>query len=192
MLKGDGWSSYLELAGYAKSGLCAAHKPMLMGWCGLKARDHRAYRRRMGHLAVQERKDQGKGWEELRRGWCVGKEGFGGKLLDRVKDKLQGRPRASLSEEAVRQHDETEAEGRVQDALKRLGWSETTLRQTRKACPEKEVMAWILRRTTTVGASWIAGRLCMGHPTSVTNAMTHLRSPSPAHQRLIEILNIED
>ena len=97
VLKGYGWSSYLELAGYAKSGLCAAHKPALMGWCGLKARDHRTYRRRMGHLAVQERKDQGKGWEELRRGWCVGEEGFGGKLLDRVKDKLQGRQRASLS-----------------------------------------------------------------------------------------------
>ena len=92
----------------------------------------------------------------------------------------------------MRQHDESEAERRVQDALKRLGWSETTLGQTRKTSPEKEVMAWILRRTTTVGASWIAGRLCMGHPTSVTNAMTHLRSPSPAHKHLIQILNIKD
>jgi putative transposase len=192
VLKGYVWSSYPEIAGYGKPGLCSKLKGRLLGWCGLEAGAHRAYRRRMSHLAVQERKDRGKGWEELRRGWCLGEENFGEKLLDRVKDKLQGRQRTSLSGEAVRQHDEAEAEWLVQEALKRLGWTEGVLEQTRKAAAEKEVVAWRLRRKTTVGASWIARRLRMGHATSVTNAMTRMRTPSPDHRKLIKILKFED
>lgn len=192
VLRSYGWSSYPEVAGYAKAGLCARQKPALLRWCGFKARDHRAYRRRMGLLAAQERKDRGKGWEELRRGWCVGEEGFGERLLVRVGDKLRECQRASLSGEAVRQHDEAEAERLVQEALELLGWSGEVLARTRKAAPEKEVVAWILRHKTTASASWIAQRLCMGHPTSVTNALVHLRTPSPDHRRLLKILKFED
>jgi len=192
VLKGYLWSSYLEIAGYGKPGLCAKHKARLLGWCGLKAKDHRAYRRRVSHLAVQERKDRGKGWEELRSGWCLGEEGFAEQILEQVGQGLEKRKKGSWAGGAVQGHDQQAAEAWVGQALKRLGWGEAELRRTPKSAAEKEVMAWALRRQTAVERQWIAQRLHMGYETSVTAAVAKLRKPHSTHRKIMKILALED
>ena len=40
------------------------------------------------------------------------------------------------------------------------------------SAPEKVVLAWWLRRRTTVSLRWVSQRLCMGHYTRVTQAVS--------------------
>jgi hypothetical protein len=62
----------------------------------------------------------------------------------------------------------------------------------RKNAPEKVVLAWWLRRQTTVSLSWVAKRLHMGHYTSVTQAVSRMnrqpgRQLKPLRERLAKL-----
>ena len=54
--------------------------------------------------------------------------------------------------------------------LPALGLGETRLSQMPKSAPEKMVLAWWLRRGTTVSLRWLSQRLAMGHFTRVSQA----------------------
>ena len=51
--------------------------------------------------------------------------------------------------------------------MKALGLSEQSITTLPKGAIEKQVLAWHLRRQTTVSNDWIAGRLHCGHPSNV-------------------------
>jgi hypothetical protein len=55
-----------------------------------------------------------------------------------------------------------QAERRVIEGLKRIGWSEADLKARRKGEPKKVELAWQLRSQTTMPLAWIAERLQMG------------------------------
>ena len=55
-----------------------------------------------------------------------------------------------------------QAERRVVEGLKRMGWSEAELRARRKGEPRKVKLAQELRSKTTMRLAWIAERLNMG------------------------------
>ena len=64
--------------------------------------------------------------------------------------------------EAVQEAEAVQAERRVVEGLKRMGWSEADLRARRKGEPRKIELAWELRSQTTMPLAWIAERLHMG------------------------------
>jgi len=58
--------------------------------------------------------------------------------------------------------------------LRRLGLKESAIEQMAKGAAEKVVLAWWLRRRTTVSLRWVSERLGMGHYTRVTQALSRL------------------
>jgi len=110
-------------------------------------------------------------WRNIRRGWYLGDSSFKETLLDC----LEGRGRIkrdSNDGDAVRAHDERAAESLLASAWKLLGIDPAKLAGMPKGAPAKVVLAWWLRKQTTVSRQWIAERLNMGHPTRVTASVT--------------------
>jgi hypothetical protein len=97
-------------------------------------------------------------FEPLRRGWCLGGEGFRREMLERMEGKL-GEHHAGDLKRAVA---EDRAERIIAEELRRHGWTEAALRERRKSDPDKLALAARLRRETTLTVSWIAHRLALG------------------------------
>jgi hypothetical protein len=110
-------------------------------------------------------------WEALRRGWYVGGEGFLEKLQKHLEPVLKGRRRESHSGEAKAAHNEAAAGSELKRALRALGLNEVAVGRMPKGAAEKVVLAWWLRRRTTVSLRWVSERLGMGHYSRVTQAI---------------------
>ena len=66
-----------------------------------------------------------------------------------------------------------------------FGLSETALKGLPRSAPEKRVLAWWLRRRTTVSLRWLSERLAMGHFTRVSQAISLMkRRPERKLERL--------
>jgi hypothetical protein len=73
--------------------------------------------------------------------------------------------------------------------MKALGLTAKRLDQLEKGAPEKVVLAWWLRRCTTMRLRWVAGRLGMGHYTRVTQTVSRLnRKPGRKFRTMCETL----
>jgi hypothetical protein len=57
-----------------------------------------------------------------------------------------------------------------------LELSDQCLEEKKRNAPEKVVLAWWLRKQTTVPLEWVSERLHMGHYTSVTQAVARCRN----------------
>jgi REP element-mobilizing transposase RayT len=110
----------------------------------------------------------------LKRGWFLGEPGFRDRLLARLERKPGKRSRAG---EPLKQHGESEAERLVIHALRLLGLpvAEEELAGLRKGDPAKVRVAVLVRTTTTASNEWIARRLGMGHPGSVSRLVSAFR-----------------
>jgi len=117
------------------------------------------------------RKELEEEWEALRRGWYVGSEGFLEKLQGQLEQVMKGRRRESHSGEAKVAHDEAAAERELQRAFRTLGLDEDAVKRLAKGAAEKAVLAWWVRRRTTVSLRWVSERLKMGHYSRVTQAI---------------------
>lgn len=109
------------------------------------------------------------GWAHIRRGWVLGSDDFRRKMEDAVDDAVQGKRRDSFSGEMVRGHDEREAERLLEYGLNQLGLDKQRLEVLRKGDDRKKVIAWLIRKNTSVFNQWIAKALHMGHPSGVTH-----------------------
>jgi hypothetical protein len=110
----------------------------------------------------------------IRRGWYLGKETFRDRLL-KVLDKALppvGGNRNRTSE-ALREQGEKEAERIVRRSLKslRLASGTEALAKLPKSDARKAALASLLRARTSVSNGWIAARLAMGHPGSVSRML---------------------
>jgi hypothetical protein len=86
---------------------------------------------------------------------------------------------------ARRAHDEAAAEGALKRGLELLGLGDEALGSLPKGAVEKAVLAWWLRRETTVTLRWVGERLGMGHYTRVTQAVSRVeRRPGRRTARL--------
>jgi putative transposase len=104
--------------------------------------------------------------QQLSRGWFVGGEGFRNWLAQQLPgrtDNLRGEQRTA--------HDEVEAERLLERALAELKVSESELLSMKNNRPEKQAVAWLLKKTTTVTGVWIAGRLRMGSRANISRAL---------------------
>lgn len=112
-----------------------------------------------------------KEWESLRKGWFLGDDKFKEKLLDLAGKAMEGYKKSSYSGETKRLHNERAAEDLVQEALKVLKLDNTQLVEMKKSDPHKQVIAYLLKKKTSVSNIWIAERLSMGYYTAVTNGV---------------------
>jgi REP element-mobilizing transposase RayT len=131
----------------------------LLGEHGIP-RDSKEGRREFGRrMELRRRAENGPGqFKEVRRGWCLGDKAFRKELLAQMKEQM----REHHSGEERAETEQEQAEGIVQEGLKRLGWKEADLWARRKGDQAKVKLAVRLRDETTVTVKWIAGRLRMG------------------------------
>jgi len=86
-------------------------------------------------------------------------------------------------------HDAVAAEKLLRQWLKALKLSAKELERKPKGAPEKVVLAWWLRRRTTVTLRWVSERVGMGHYTRVTQAVSRAeRKPARKLRALREML----
>ena len=114
-------------------------------------------------------------WLEIRKDWFLGNDTFKEKLLKIADQVLKGRKESSYSGESKRMHDNKAAEDLVQQAFEILDIAESDVISMKKSDLNKQVIAWLLKKETSVRNAWIADRLCMGHYTAVTNALHNIK-----------------
>ena len=124
----------------------------------------------------------------LRRGWYLGEETFRDRLLDLV-DKAKGvKPRQRRKAAGLeKDHGEKDAERIVRELGPQLGLPAGVreLAELRKGDERKALLAAVLRRRTAVATQWIAQRLAMGHPGSVSRQVGRVKSD----RKLLKKLN---
>jgi REP element-mobilizing transposase RayT len=147
------------------------------------AQDGRGRRAYVAWLEARAANDGGKidedAMQAIRRGWYLGKESFKDrllKLLDKVSSKAAGG--RSRTRPGMREHGEKEAERIVGNGMKTLGGSPgaVSLAAMRKSDERKILLACLLRERTSVSNEWIATRLSMGHPGSVSRMVSAART----------------
>jgi REP element-mobilizing transposase RayT len=106
-------------------------------------------------------------WKRVRRGWCLGDEGFRRELLAQ----MSGRVGESHYGTERQESGEEKAERIVGEELKRRRWTESDLQERRKRDAEKVKIALRLRRESIMTLKWIAQRLQMGSWTNVANCL---------------------
>ena len=111
------------------------------------------------------------GWRAIRRGWYLGNAGFRVRLPEIVKTVMNGKQRETYMGDEVRTHDEAEAERLFRGGLRVLQLEDRDLEEMDKGAPEKQVLAWRLRKRTLVSCDWISRKLKMGDVSRVTQAI---------------------
>jgi putative transposase len=104
---------------------------------------------------------------QLSRGWFVGSDSFGAELAGQIEgstDNLRGAQR--------RAHDASAAERLLGEALSVLGMEEGVLLGLKGTSPQKQAVAWLLKKHTTVTGVWISDRLKMGHRVNASRAIS--------------------
>lgn len=155
-------------------------------------KDHTAGRESYGKFMDErgeevQRGKPGIGYEQLRRGWCLGDGDFRQKMLDLVEKSLVGKKSESLSGEAVQEHGEAEASKLLAEGLQKLGMSQEDLKELKKSAPEKRALAAYLVSRTLVGTKRIAELLEMGHRSSVSQAKKWAKE-NPEGRKWMKIL----
>jgi len=141
------------------------------------AEDGRGRRAYVAWLEARAAEDGGKINEEaqaaLRRGWYLGEESFKDKLLAMVA-RARGADKPRKAKTAVASaHGKGEAERlvRMLGRVLELPTERRELERLRKGDERKVLLAAVLRKRTAVGVNWIAERLAMGHPGSVSRML---------------------
>ena len=122
-----------------------------------------------------------KAMEAIRGGWYLGEGGFKDKLpglIDRAGAKT--RKRGSVAGAAVRAHGESEAERIIRIIGAELGLPKSAedLDLLRKGDSRKVICAALVKSRTSVKNDWLASRLRMGHPATVSQLVSRtLKNP---------------
>lgn len=109
-------------------------------------------------------------WKLIRRGWCLGEKGFKDRMLERAGRVINAHLNPSYAGPAREEHGEQGAESLLNAGIEALGLNRDVFPKLSKGAPEKRVLAWWLRRQTTVTRRWICDRLSMGDESSVTHS----------------------
>jgi len=178
------WSSYPAYAGRCRKVLKGLAQDRLLSACGIDPLSPRSRKTYRDQLVFKMRGEAGlDGVEELvqkqmNRGWFIGGEDFRKRLAKQLpgkSDNLRGEQRTA--------HDECEAERLLGKALAALDMTEEEFLRLRFNSPEKRIVAWLLKRHTTVTAVWLAARLQMGARTNVSRALTSVTRSTDAKCR---------
>jgi hypothetical protein len=179
------------LLNYPWSSLRSHHKGNGPGWLESGrilrafqlAEDGRGRRAYVAWLEARAASDGGKIDEEateaIRRGWYLGEASFKDKLLRMLdKPKVRAGTASRRAYGAERDHGEKEAMRILREGSQMLGLptAAASLANLRKTDLRKVQLAILLRTHTTVSNAWIAERMAMGHPGSVSRSVSEGRS----------------
>jgi REP element-mobilizing transposase RayT len=126
----------------------------------------------------------------LRRGWYLGEESFGEKVLAMLKPEVAERRRkGSLRGAAARAHDVAEAERLAKAGLEWMGLPNKPRELVGRGrwLDEKAVVASLIRKRTGVRNAWVAERLGMGTEGNVTRALRRVRESKGLTRRLAKL-----
>lgn len=158
------------------------------------AADGRGRRAYVAWLEARAANDGGMIDEEasqaIRRGWYLGKETFKDKLLrmlERAPSQRAGSTRRA--EGANRDRSEKEASRILREGIRHLGlpMSLPGLSALSKSDDRKAHLAILLRNHTAVSNEWIAAKLAMGHPGSVSRVVSAGRADKSMTSKLAEL-----
>ena len=127
-------------------------------------------------------------WRKIRRGWAYGSDEFRLKIQDCLGAVVAGKRRDSFAGEEVRIHDELEAERLFQQGLICCGLAEDELSLLKKGDARKKVIAWHIRKNTSVRVGWITERLKMG---TTSNFSYNYRAAEAAREGVLWELKIK-
>jgi hypothetical protein len=179
------------LAAYPWSSLPSHHKGNGPDWLVSErilrafnlANDGRGRRAYAGWLEARAANDGGRIDEEasqaIRRGWYLGKDSFKDKLLKMLESpSVRRRGGTTRAAGANRDHGEKEALRILREGSRQLGLpsSLSGLSGLRKSDARKAQLAILLRTHTSMSNDWIAAKLAMGHPGSVSRVVSEGRS----------------
>ncbi len=155
-LLGNPWSSAGWLSGQRKLRPEWLKWERVYGELGFKdwrSRHRRGYR---GHLdeRMREIAEEREAWDRVRRGWCLGSEGFVNKMKQKLEEMLE-KPRdaESWSGEAVEEMEEDRAQDILLKGLKKFGYKE--LNEVRGI--DRYLLAKAVRAQTKVSVRGLAG-----------------------------------
>ncbi len=150
----------------------------LLGEHGL-AQDTAEARRQFERCLEARRLEPGdeEGLRALRRGRCLGSEGFKQAMLERAEGQLGEHHFGALRQESA----EAKAERIIGEELGRRGWGETDLAARRKSEAGKLEIAARVRRETTLTLKQIAERLHLGTARSASVRL-HLATKQPTRR----------
>lgn len=137
----------------------------------------RRYLAYLGLLAEENPRERQKRYGELSRGWCIGSNEFREGLKKDLKKQGADLEKPALLggwHAAWKKEREIEWEERLQAAAKAM---KTDLRKlpARKSALEKVRLAALLKATSAASNSWLAARLSMGQPASVSQFIRRFR-----------------
>jgi len=101
------------------------------------------------------------------------------KVQECLETAVAGKRRDSFTGEEIRMHDELEAERLFQQGLDCCGLAEDELSRLKKGDARKKVIAWYVRKNTSVRVEWITKRLQMG---STSNFSYNYRAVETARE----------
>ena len=81
--------------------------------------------------------------------------------------------------DVVQEHDEHRAEKLLKDGMLKLKINDADLADMPGCCPEKYVLAWLVRRKPSVKVTWIKKRLQMGRATDFSAWLKKLEPSRP-------------
>ncbi|WP_372845944.1 transposase [Pontiella sp.] len=169
------WSSYPAYVSRVKRVPAWLNRVRLLNACGLDGEASGGWMQYRDFLEFQMSGSQEPFDEmvakQLKRGWYVGGESFRGWLSKKLPDHSD-----NLRGDQRRAHDEAEAERLLDRALVVLGVSESALVGMKSNRPEKQAVAWLLKKSTTVTGVWIADRLKMGSRANLSRALSALNN----------------
>lgn len=181
------WSSY---PGYLRFGkrppwLCVTRVLRAHSWedspAGRKGYSQFMNKRVLEILHAKNPREADEEWKNIRRGWYLGPDEFKAKLEELIDGRMAGKQRSSYSGEAVDQHDERMAEALLQAGLKALNLNETEVLAGNIGSDEKCLLAWLIRRRTSVPNAWISRRLKMGRPDCLSRYPQKIKETHDLH-----------
>lgn len=89
-------------------------------------------------------------WRKIRRGWFLGGEEIRDRLEEMAALVVKGRKRSSYKGEALRQHDQSEAQQLLWRGLRRLRLTLPEARKLRENDPRKQGLIWLVKSQTVV------------------------------------------
>jgi REP element-mobilizing transposase RayT len=151
----------------------------------------RAQRGKLEECGLAEIEGQGL-QSTLRRGWCYGSPTFKEQMLAVAEDLLSRRSPKRDRSKNYRGADSSDygikrAEAIIDSGLAAFDLDQEKLGEMKKSADEKSLIAAIVRKETTVKASWVAEKLQMGSVANVTRASKAIAHRLAGDRRLQRI-----
>lgn len=145
----------------------------------------RSYADYLAWQAAEGPAGRSKAYVSMSKGWALGTSGFKAAL---IKDHALAAETRAWESAGVQEIRHARWEHQLARALKQLGKTRVDMSAERKSAPWKIAVAAYLKQTTQVPNGWIAERLAMGTPVSVSQLVGQARrQPGPVTELLGEL-----